>query len=96
MKFDIIPKTNKEYKSKTYGCIRYTYSYRILSSSLDSLIKTLVDKINKTMKNLEDENVENDGTLDIVNEIIKHDKAIKDLKKDYPDKIKNLEDALLN
>ena len=96
MKVVIIHKTNEEYKSKTYGCIRFTYSYRILSCSLDSLFKTLVDNLNKTLKNLEDENVENDETLDTVNEIIEDDKTIKDLKKDYPDKIKNLEDALLN
>ena len=41
VKFDIIPKTNEEYISVTYGCIRFLDSYRFLSSSLDSLIKTL-------------------------------------------------------
>ena len=34
--------------------------------------------------------------MDIVNETIEKDKTIKDLKTDYPDKIKNLEEALLN
>ena len=34
--------------------------------------------------------------MDIVNEIIEDEKTIKDLKKGYLDKIKNLEEALLN
>ena len=36
VKFDIIPKTNEEYISVTYGCIRFIDSYRFLSSSLDN------------------------------------------------------------
>ena len=48
------------------------------------------------MKNLKEEIVDNDQILNIVNEILEHDKIIKDLKKDYPDKIKNSEEALLN
>ena len=39
VKFDIIPKTNVEDISVTYGCIRFIYRYRLLSSSLDSLVK---------------------------------------------------------
>ena len=41
VKFDIIPKTNEEYISVTYGCIRFIDSYRFLSSGLDSLVKNL-------------------------------------------------------
>ena len=41
IKFDIIPKTNEEYNSVNYVCIRFIYSYRFLSSSLDSLVKNL-------------------------------------------------------
>ena len=41
VKFDIIPKTNVEYISVTYGCIRFIYSYRFLSYSLDTLFKNL-------------------------------------------------------
>ena len=48
------------------------------------------------MKNLKIEIVENDEILNIVNEIVEEEKTIKDFKKDYPDKIKNLEAALLN
>ena len=50
--FDIIPKTNEEYISVTSGCIRFMDSYRFLSSSLDSLVKTLVDYSHKTLKTL--------------------------------------------
>ena len=42
VKFDVIPKRNGEYKSVLYGCIRFTYGYRFLSNSLDSLVETLV------------------------------------------------------
>ena len=51
-KFDIMPKTNEEYVSVTYGYIRFIDSYRFLSSSLDSLVKMLVDISHKTLKNL--------------------------------------------
>ena len=94
--FDIIPKTNEEYISVTYGCIRFIDSYRFLSSSLDSLVKTLVDNSNKKLKDLKEEIVDNDEILDIVKEIVEEDRTIKDLKKDYPNEIKNLEEALLN
>ena len=43
VKLDVIPKTNKEYISVTYGCIRFIDSYRFLSMSLDEIIKTQVD-----------------------------------------------------
>ena len=94
-KIDVIPKTIEEYISVTYGCIRFIDSYRFLSSSLDSLVKTLVDSSDKTLKNLKKDIVDKDEVLDIVNEIIEEDKTIKDLQKDYPDEHKNLE-ALLN
>ena len=90
--FEIIPKTNEEYISVTYGCIRFIDSYRFLSSGLDSLVKSIVNKSNKTLKNLKEEIVDNDEILNIVNEIIKNDKSIKDLKKE----IKKLEEALID
>ena len=40
VKFDIVPKTNKEYISVTYGCIRFIDSYRFSTNSLHSLVKT--------------------------------------------------------
>ena len=79
----------------TYGCIRFIDSYRFLSSSLDSLVKTLVDNSKKTLEDFEEEIVDNDEILNIVNEIkmlITEDKykndSIKDFKKDYSDEIK--------
>ena len=48
------------------------------------------------MKDLKEDIVDNDEMLNIVDEIVEDDKTIKDLKKDYTDKIKNLEEALLN
>ena len=34
--------------------------------------------------------------MNIIDKIIEEDKTIKDLKKDYPDEIKKLEEALLD
>ena len=50
--FDIIPKTNEEYNSVTYGCIRLIDSYRILSMSLDGSLKHLNDDDFKILKKL--------------------------------------------
>ena len=75
--FEIIPKTNEEYVSVTYGCIRFIDSYRFLSSGFDSLVKTLVDNSHKTLKDFEEEIIDNDEKLNIVNKIkmlIKEDK----------------------
>ena len=94
--FEIIPKTNEEYISVTYGSIRFIDSYGFLSSGLDSLVKTLVDNSHKTLKNLKEEIVDNDEILNIVNKIVEEDKTNKDLKKDYPEESKNLEEALLD
>ena len=41
VKFKIIPKTNEESFSVTYGCIRFFDSYRFLSESLDNLVTNL-------------------------------------------------------
>ena len=96
VEFEIIPKTNEEYISVTYGCIKIIDSYRILSSSLDSLLKTVVDNGNKTLKNLKKGIVDNDELLNFVNDLGEEDRTIEDLKKDYPDEIIELEETLLN
>ena len=96
VKFDIIPKTNEEYISATYGCIRFIDSYRFQSSSLDSLVKTLVDKSNKTLKDLKEEIVDNDEIMNIVNEIVEEDKTIKKIKKDFQYENRKLEEPLLD
>ena len=80
----------------TYGCIRFIDSYRFSSNSLDSLVKTILDNTNKTLKKLKEEIGDKDEILNIVNEIVENNRTINDLKKDYPNEIKNLEEALLN
>ena len=52
--------------------------------------------VTKILKTLKDENVENDEIVNTVNEIGEQDRTIEDLKKQYPDKIIKLEEALLN
>ena len=96
LKFKVIPKTNEEYISVRYGCIRFIDSYRFLSSSLYSLAKTIFDNSHKTLKKLKEEIVDNDEILNIVKESEEEDRTIKDWRKDYPDKTKELEEALLN
>ena len=93
-KFEIIPKTNEEDISVTYGCIRLIDSYRFQSSSSDSLVKTF--------KGLEREIVDKDEVLNVLNEIkiiIEEDKyekdCIKDIKEEYPDIVAKLEESLL-
>ena len=66
VKFDKIPKTNEEYISVTYACIRFIDSCRFLSSGLDSLVKTLVDNSNKTLKDLKEEIIDDDELLYIL------------------------------
>ena len=101
--FENKPQTNEEYISVMYGCIKFKDTYRFLSSGLDSQVKTLVDNSHKTLEDFEKEIVDNDEILNIVNEIKslitenKYEKdSIKDLKKEYPDKINELEEALLD
>ena len=103
VEFDILSKTNEEYVSVTYECIRLIDTYRFLSSSLDSLVKTLIDKSQKTLKDFEDEIVNNDEILNIVNEIKilieegrYNNDSIADLKKGCREEIIKLEEVSLN
>ena len=80
----------------THGCVRFLDSYSFLSSSLDSLVKTIIYFSHETLKNLKEEIVDNDEISKNVNDIKEEVKTNKDLKKDYPDKIENLEEASLN
>ena len=50
VKVGIIPKTNEEYFSVTYVCIRFFDSYRFLSMSLDGLVKNLNEDDFKIVK----------------------------------------------
>ena len=67
----IISKTNEEYISVTFGCIRFIDSYRFLSSSLDKIVETLVDNSHKTLKNFKKELAGDDNIINIVNEMEK-------------------------
>ena len=102
VKFEIIPKTDEKYISVKYGCIKYIDTYRFLSSSLDKLVQTLVDNSHKTLKSLKKEVNGDDKILNIINELEnmidknKRKKSISDLKKKYPNKIDELEEAFLD
>ena len=50
VKFDIIPKTNEQQISVTYGCIRFIDSYRFLSSSPDELVGTIENDVFEILK----------------------------------------------
>ena len=50
VKFEIIPKTNEEYISIRYGCIRFIDSYRFLAESLVKFVKNLDDDEFKILK----------------------------------------------
>ena len=41
VKINITPKTNEEFISVSYGCMRFIDSYYFLTSSLDKLVKKL-------------------------------------------------------
>ena len=41
IKLDVVLRTNEEYLSVTFGCMRFLDSFRFLSVSLDKLVKTL-------------------------------------------------------
>ena len=92
----IILKINDKHISVRFVCVRFIHSYRFLSSSSDELVGTLVDKSHKSLKNLKKENDDNDEILNIVKEMGEDERTIEDSKKDYPDKIENLEGAILS
>ena len=102
VEFDIIRKAIEKFISVTHGFIRFSDSYRFLSSSLDSIVETLVHINHKTLEDFKEETVDNDEFLYFVNEVkklIEEDKynndSIKDFKDNYPHKIKKLEEEFL-
>ena len=102
LEFKINPKTDEKYISVRYGCIKFIDTYRFLSSSLDKLVQTLVDNSHKTLKNLKKEVIGDDKILNIINELknlidkTKRNQSISTLNKKYPDKINEVQDALLD
>ena len=95
VKFEIIPKTNKEYISVTCGCIRFRDSYRFLSSGLDSLVKNLDEDDFKILKKeFPDKwqylNKKLDYPYEYFNSIDDYKKPVHILKKgDFFSKLKN-------
>ena len=95
----VIPKTNEEYISVTYGCLRFVDSYRFLQDSLDNLVKTLNEDDFKILKTEFPNNwqlinkklaypYEYFKTLDDYSKdisILKKEHYFSKLKNDYPD-----------
>ena len=96
VKVKFIPKTNEKYISSSYGRKRFFDSCIFVSSSLDKLVKTLVDNSHYSLKDLGEELVDKDEILNIViqKKIFKEDRnnndSIKYLNKLYPDKIEKI------
>ena len=86
--FDKIAKTNEEYISVTYGCIRFIDSYRFLSMKLDEFVEKLD---NENFKFLGKESVDKWQYLnknlaypyEYFNKIDDYKKPMYNLKKDY-------------
>ena len=94
VKFEIIPKTNGEYISVRYGCIRFIDSYRFLSESLDKLVKNLDDDFKILKKEFPDKwqhlNKKLPYPYQYFNSIDDYKKPVNDLKKeDFFIKLKN-------
>ena len=95
VKFEIIPKTNEEYISVRYGCIRFIDSYRFLSESLDKLVKNLDEDDFKILKKeFPDKwqylNKKLAYPYQTFNSIDDYKKPVNDLKKeDFFSKLKN-------
>ena len=95
VKFEIIPKTNEEYISVRYGCIRFIDSYRFLSESLDKLVKNLdEDDFKNLKKEFPDKwqylNKKLAYPYQYFNSIDDYKKPVNDLKReDFISKLKN-------
>ena len=95
VKFKVIPKTNEEYITVKYGCIRFIDSYRFLSESLDKLVKNLDEDDFKTLKKeFPDKwqylNRKLAYPYEYFNSIDDYKKPVNDLKKeDFFSKLKN-------
>ena len=95
VKFEIIPKTNEEYISVRYGCIRFIDSYRFLSECLDKLVKNLDEDDFKILKKeFPDKwqylNKKIAYPYQYFNSINDYKKPVNDLKKeDFFSKLKN-------
>ena len=95
VKFKIIPKTNEEYISVNYGCIRFIDSYRFLSESLEKLVKNLDEDDFKILKKEFPDKWQNLNkklaySYQYFNSIDDYKKPVDNLmKKDFFSKLKN-------
>ena len=95
VEFEIIPKTNEEYISVRYGCIRFIDTYRFLSESLDKLVKSLDEDVFKILKKefpdkWQHLNKKLAYPYQYFNSIDDYEKPVNDLKKeDFFSKLKN-------
>ena len=95
VKFELIPKTNEEYISVRYGCIRFIDSYRFLSECLDKLVKNLDDGDFKILKKEFPDKYQNLNKklaypYEYFNSIDDYKKPVDNLKKeDFFSKLKN-------
>ena len=96
-------------KNATIGSNKILQTYRVNKSvskiltksfsSLDLLVKTLVDNSHKSLRNLKSETVGDVNTVNIINEIeisTNEDRTIQDIKKDFSCEIEKLEEVLQN
>ena len=96
VKLRIIPKTNEEYISVSYGCVRFIDSYIFLSESSDKLVKNLdSDDFIILKKEFPDEwqylNKKIAYPYQYFNSVDDYKKAVDNLKKqDYFSKLKNI------
>ena len=63
VKIDNFYRTNEEYISITFVCLRVIDRFRFLSNSSNSLVKTLVYINHKTLQNLKNELIGDDNIL---------------------------------
>ena len=97
VKFDVISQSNEEYIRVTIGCIWFIDSYRFLSNRLGSLVKTFLDKNQRTLQNskkivgVNEVGFNNHSRRDDIPNIrsetetsINKDWTIEDFEKDFP------------
>ena len=102
VEFKVIAKINEGCFSIRYGCVRSIDSYRFSSISLKNIIETLVDDSHESLKSFKKRIVGDNNKSNIANELEKllsmneNKRSIENSNEDYPDKIDELEEDLLN
>ena len=100
VKFDIIPKSKEDLFSVINGFIRFIDSYRFLSNTSYKLLESIVDNSHESLKKLKKEITGVNIIINIVKVTEKllgkdeNNRTIEYLKKENPDKIIELEEAV--